>query len=377
MIATVTMLLAAGILLSGCQLTLFSPRENQQASRWMGVLFFAFALGLIHKSLDGQAILDNNIALQIVLEIPRFVIAPSLYLAIVAFTTANYQITRRDLIHFIPLAVFGAGLIIGLQQLLPQQFILPTAFPWIGVFLMVFLRAQALIYWIISFRRLAKYRQTLKVYSADVTMTDLAWVQWFLIAIAAAIMLWIGTWLFHLSWLTDIAPLGYLMVAMAVTYFAITQRELFPYSQKHRDEIQSLSNLSPDTATSLRLSEEELEKYKVRVEDLMAQKKLFLDPELSLPRLAEEAGLSTHALSFLLNTGFGENFYAFVNRYRVEEAKHLLITRVKTLSMLGIAYEAGFRSKTTFNNAFKKHTGLSPSQYVARGDANSELASPA
>lgn len=377
MIATVTMLLAAGILLSGCQLTLFSPRENQQASRWMGVLFFAFALGLIHKSLDGQAILDNNIALQIVLEIPRFVIAPSLYLAIVAFTTANYQITRRDLIHFIPLAVFGAGLIIGLQQLLPQQFILPTAFPWIGVFLMVFLRAQALIYWIISFRRLAKYRQTLKVYSADVTTTDLAWVQWFLIAIAASIMLWIGTWLFHLSWLTDIAPLGYLMVAMAVTYFAITQRELFPYSQKHRDEIQSLSNLSPDTATSLRLSEEELEKYKVRVEDLMAQKKLFLDPELSLPRLAEEAGLSTHALSFLLNTGFGENFYAFVNRYRVEEAKHLLITRVKTLSMLGIAYEAGFRSKTTFNNAFKKHTGLSPSQYVARGDANSELASPA
>lgn len=377
MIATVTMLLAAGILLSGCQLTLFSRRENQQASRWMGVLFFAFALGLIHKSLDGQAILDNNIALQIVLEIPRFVIAPSLYLAIVAFTTANYQITRRDLIHFIPLAVFGAGLIIGLQQLLPQQFILPTAVPWIGVFVMVFLRAQALIYWIISFRRLAKYRRTLKVYSADVTTTDLAWVQWFLIAIAASIMLWIGTWLFHLSWLTDIAPLGYLMVAMAVTYFAITQRELFPYSQKHRDEIQSLSNLSPDTATSLRLSEEELEKYKVRVEDLMAQKKLFLDPELSLPRLAEEAGLSTHALSFLLNTGFGENFYAFVNRYRVEEAKHLLITRVKTLSMLGIAYEAGFRSKTTFNNAFKKHTGLSPSQYVARGDANSELASPA
>jgi len=78
-----------------------------------------------------------------------------------------------------------------------------------------------------------------------------------------------------------------------------------------------------------------------------------------------------------LNTGFGENFYAFVNRYRVEEAKQLLTTRVKALSMLGIAYEAGFRSKTTFNNAFKKHTGLSPSQYVARGAANSDVASPA
>ena len=376
-VQSVTMLLAAGILLSGCQLTLVSPRENQQASRWMGVLFFAFALALIHKSLEGQALLDNNIALQIVFEIPRFVIAPTLYLAIVAFTTANYQATRTDLIHFIPLAVFGSGLIIGLQQLLPEQLISPTAFRWIGVFLMVFLRAQLLIYWIFSFRRLAKYRRTLKVYSADVTTTDLVWVQWFLIAIAAAIILWIGTWLFHSSWLTDIAPLGYLVVAMAVTYFSITQRELFPYSQKHRDEIQSLNYPSQNTVTSLRLSEEELETFKVRVEDLMVRKKLFLDPELSLPMLADEAGLSTHSLSYLLNTGFGENFYAFVNRYRVEEAKQLLTTRVKALSMLGIAYEAGFRSKTTFNNAFKKHTGLSPSQYVARGAANSDVASPA
>lgn len=376
MIATVTMLLAAGVLLSGCQLTVFGARENRQASRWMGVLFFGFALALIDKSLEGQPLLDNNVALQIVFEIPRFIIAPALYLATIAFTTANYEPSKRDLIHFIPLAIFGAGLIIGLQQLLPDQFLSPSVSQRIGLFLMIFLRAQALVYWILSVRRLWKYKRTLKVYSAEVSTTDLAWLQWFLIAIAAGIVLWIVTWLFHSSWLTQIAPLGYLTVAMAVTYFALTQRELFPYSQKHREEIQSLNNLSPDTATSMRLSEEEVKTFKVRVDALMTQRKLFLDPELSLPKLAEEAGLTTHTLSFLLNTGFGENFYAFVNRYRVEEAKHLLTTRVRTLSMLGIAYEAGFRSKTTFNNAFRKHTGLSPSQYVATGGGNNEAAAP-
>ncbi|MEJ1239670.1 helix-turn-helix domain-containing protein [Chryseolinea sp. T2] len=377
MITSVTMLLAAGVLLSGCQLTLFSPRYNQQASRWMGVLFFGFAFTLIHTSLEGQALLIDNTALQIVFEIPVFVIAPALYLAIMAFTTANYQASRRDLVHFIPLAIFGIGLVIGLQHLLPEQLLPPNGSRWIGLFVMAFIRAQALVYWILSFRRLTKYRRTLKVYSADVTTTDLAWVQWFLIAIAAAIVLWIVTWLFHSSWLEDFVPFGYLIVAMTVTYFGITQRELFPYSQKHRDEIQSLNNPSPDAVTSLRLSDDEIEANKARVEELMAKKKLFLDPDLSLPRMAEEAGLSTHALSYLLNTGFGENFYAFVNRYRVEEAKYLLTTRIKTLSMLGIAYEAGFRSKTTFNNAFKKHTGLSPSQYVANGEGNSEAASPA
>lgn len=75
-------------------------------------------------------------------------------------------------------------------------------------------------------------------------------------------------------------------------------------------------------------------------------------------------GLSVHELSALINEGFGENFAQFVNRHRVEESKTLLLSeKCAHLSMVGIAFEAGFNSKTAFNTAFKKLVGVSPTAY--------------
>jgi len=79
--------------------------------------------------------------------------------------------------------------------------------------------------------------------------------------------------------------------------------------------------------------------------------------------------VSTHDLSYLLNDSFGVNFFNFVNRYRVDEAKRLMLSgQNKHLNLLGIAYSAGFNSKTTFNIAFKKQTGLSPSEFMKQGE---------
>jgi AraC-like DNA-binding protein len=67
----------------------------------------------------------------------------------------------------------------------------------------------------------------------------------------------------------------------------------------------------------------------------------------------------------VLNEGFGVNFFQFINAYRVAEAQRLLASaQHQHLSMVGIAFEAGFSSKTTFNTTFKKLTGLTPSQFL-------------
>jgi AraC-like DNA-binding protein len=96
----------------------------------------------------------------------------------------------------------------------------------------------------------------------------------------------------------------------------------------------------------------------------MTTDKCFLDPDLDLPSLAARMNLTPHELSYLLNKGIGSNFFEFVNSYRVEEAKKLLLSGEHNhYSILGIAYEAGFNSKTTFNTTFKKATGLTPSQF--------------
>ncbi|WP_353485333.1 helix-turn-helix domain-containing protein, partial [Haliscomenobacter sp.] len=97
---------------------------------------------------------------------------------------------------------------------------------------------------------------------------------------------------------------------------------------------------------------------------LLEEQKPYLDPELSLPKLAEMMACSTHELSHLINQGFERNFYQLINGYRVEESKRLLVNeQLLHLNILAIGFEAGFNSKTTFNTTFKNQTGMSPLEY--------------
>ncbi|MEL7001590.1 MAG: helix-turn-helix domain-containing protein [Bacteroidota bacterium] len=103
-----------------------------------------------------------------------------------------------------------------------------------------------------------------------------------------------------------------------------------------------------------------LDKIKYQVEE----KKLYLDSELKLKTLSEKLSLSTHHISQVLNQVEGKSFSDFINEYRLEEAKMILSDPdKKELRLIDVAYDTGFNNKTSFNNAFKKITGMSPSQY--------------
>lgn len=100
---------------------------------------------------------------------------------------------------------------------------------------------------------------------------------------------------------------------------------------------------------------------------IMEKEKPFLDPKLSLSRLAEISQLPTAKLSQVINTSANQNFFEFVNSYRVEEVKARLDQAdLNTYSILGIAEESGFNSKASFNRIFKNHTGMTPSQYISK-----------
>ncbi|TGJ99028.1 AraC family transcriptional regulator [Leptospira langatensis] len=94
----------------------------------------------------------------------------------------------------------------------------------------------------------------------------------------------------------------------------------------------------------------------------MEREKLFQDEDLSLASLADELGLSSHQLSELINQEMGKNFSVFVNEYRIKEACRLLQEK-EDRSILDIAYEVGFRSKTSFHRAFTKQVGVPPSEF--------------
>lgn len=105
----------------------------------------------------------------------------------------------------------------------------------------------------------------------------------------------------------------------------------------------------------------ELAKYKDQLEQLMGDQHLYLDPGLTLRDLAAQMSLPPNYLSQLLNEGFDQNFAEFVNSYRLEAFKEkALDPGQQHLTLLAIAYDSGFNSKTVFNTFFKKQMGTTP-----------------
>ncbi|WP_304517039.1 helix-turn-helix domain-containing protein [Cecembia rubra] len=113
------------------------------------------------------------------------------------------------------------------------------------------------------------------------------------------------------------------------------------------------------------LDEALVKQYAKLLEELMAEKKPYIDPELNLSKLATELNLSNNQLSQVINQFYKKNFYEYINSYRIEAVKNRLANGDhKNTTLLGIALEAGFNSKATFNRFFKKYTGQTPSEYL-------------
>ncbi|NQX40337.1 AraC-type DNA-binding protein [Pedobacter steynii] len=111
------------------------------------------------------------------------------------------------------------------------------------------------------------------------------------------------------------------------------------------------------------LSEALLDSYEQQLYALMIRQKVFLDAELSLASLAKELRIPKHHLTQVLSVRVGENFYHYVNRFRIDYACKLINKSVVDLTLEELAYKSGFNSKTSFNRYFKSQVGCTPSEY--------------
>ncbi|MGL1884916.1 MAG: helix-turn-helix domain-containing protein [Reichenbachiella sp.] len=137
-----------------------------------------------------------------------------------------------------------------------------------------------------------------------------------------------------------------------IGYFTMSQPQLFQLS------------VEKEKYQGSRLSVLDMEKGIKELKILMQSKKLFLNPKLSKSDLEINANYNSTEISRIINEGFNMNFFDFVNSYRIKcfiEYKNS--GKYDNYNLVGIAKEAGFNSKTTFNTAFKKHTGMTPKSY--------------
>ena len=142
-------------------------------------------------------------------------------------------------------------------------------------------------------------------------------------------------------------------------------REDDRYQKLHEQMFIATVKATTKSAKKALLDESSAEEYKKKLVDYIEDNEAFLDPELTLRSLADQIELHPNKLSWLINEMHAQNFNQFINAYRIERFKFLALKPDSSqFSILGLAYESGFNSKTVFNTYFKKSTGQSPKAWI-------------
>jgi len=148
-----------------------------------------------------------------------------------------------------------------------------------------------------------------------------------------------------------------------VSYFGIRQPSLKTSSPS---ETKSLPNLESSAEKYQRsgLSEAMAEKIQSDLENYMSTQRAYKNPQITINEIAIQLDIPRHYITQVLNERLNKNFFTWINDYRIDDAKRKLRDeKYSHLSILGIAYNSGFNSKSSFNSIFKKSTGQTPSQF--------------
>lgn len=138
------------------------------------------------------------------------------------------------------------------------------------------------------------------------------------------------------------------------------------YNELRDQKITSINNFTTRYKSS-RLTAEDSIRYKTVIIDYITKNELYKDHNISLGKLAKYLSLTPHIISQVINEQLSCNFNDFVNSYRIEEAKRMLNDPgMNNFTVASIAYDCGFNTLSAFNTAFKKFTGLTPSQFRSR-----------
>jgi len=155
------------------------------------------------------------------------------------------------------------------------------------------------------------------------------------------------------------------VIPFFIGYFAIHQPETFKVNPSVVSIFDDVLDTTPESTQEEAVLSEEDQIWMEKIDKYMHKSRCFINPKLSLAELSNQLKLPTHVVSKIINDGYQKNFFDFVNSYRIEEFKKLLHENKNAqFTLLSLAYDVGFNSKTAFNRSFKKITDQTPREYV-------------
>jgi AraC-like DNA-binding protein len=290
-----------------------------------------------------------------------------IYFYVKALTSIDWKFRIKLVVHFVPVTSFYIFFLpvylLNEQEkirlisdaFLNHKYIISPAF-------YIFALVHILTYLVFSVRRLLEHAKNIKNNFSFVEYVNLNWLKYLLIIY---IVLWLAFAIrvFYPSRLIwNISAFLSLLTMYIVGYFGYNQPVIFQESMS--DTLSAFSKGGKKKYASSALTEKETSEYLKKLQSLMNNEKIFLKNDLKLGDVAEKLELPVYYVSQVINEKLGKNFYDFINEYRVDEVKKRFAdTKYDNLTILAIGFDSGFNSKTAFYSAFKRNTGVIPSEF--------------
>ena len=362
-----TLVISAGIL-QGIVLGIFlltTKKGHITANRVKGILIIMFSVSIMHAPYQKMGWYAEYPHFLMISHTVLFLFGPLFYLYSRLMTDRSYKITIKFLPHLLPFIMYVIYLIpffmmSGEQKIaeLEKYYSSPQTGHIIASFAQIL---QLFVYLYFIYSIIQKHETKIKNIFSSLDRISLDWIRKgiigfvvvYVVMMAFIIMSFFGYYNFLKEYSMSVIAIMVSAIIYYIGYMGIQNPEIVMGSEESDSFRKTERAVIPD---------DKADKMLEKLFDIMSSQKPYRNCDLTIKELAEICGVPGYQLSQLINERLKQNFFDFINRYRVDEAKtKLLDPKLNYYSVLAIAYDAGFKSKSVFNSSFKKYTGVTPS----------------
>ena len=278
----------------------------------------------------------------------------------------NFRLKPIHLLHLLPgLLCLGLCLATPMEERIASiQHEMAGDDTWIGDVNTIIIFVQMVAYFAVIFRFLHRTKKAIRDTASDAEWVLKEWIpvfEYLFAALFVIVMVCYAIWPRTDAWLIQILN----VVAMFYLVYNTIAHPVMPIKQVTENISEPPETHEPETSAVPSMDEQQMKEVCERASQYMQESRAYLRPDISLAIFAKEINIPQRTLSRAINGHLGCNFFEFVNRMRIEEAKtRLLSLKTSDYNIDSIYADCGFRSRSTFFMVFKKVTGLSPAAWL-------------
>ena len=347
----------AGLLIS-------TKKPTTVANRLMAAWLFLICIEMIF------ALINATVIEMYSFPFVTFTYGPLLYLYIQFMTNPDKKFNWLSLLHFIPFVAFFTISVIFRSDPLVRDlrtFFRPDKLISLRIIYSVCFFMSITTYSTLGFIEIKRHQENLKnLVSFTSQKITLNWLK--VLAISFYVVFFVLFILGGLNMIGNFIPFdpyfvifGFIaLFSIVYSFYGIKQPVIFGEIVHHNaDERKETEKYSKSG-----LKDSQADKYLKKLLAYMDAGKPFLDGNLTIHDLSRKTGILRHHITQVLNEKYKRNFFTFINEYRVKEVmERFSDPKYNNYTILAIAFDSGFNSKTTFNSFFKSQTGMTPSEY--------------